>query len=1392
MKLNNNWIFNKDDKKWTSKSEGLNKDDFESLKQDFESFRFYQKCLSGSTYVSVQSKRNGDENNSNINDIYEILKYQEHKSFYFNGLQYIESPSQIPNDSILIDNTDKITDVFTKNFSDYNFSLKNLHSPERLIKDQKKNLHYVDLATTTLIDNINQKFNSLIIDNVNVKEGHRILVKNQYSIVNLNTNTDPKTIFIGYYEVENITGTVTTYRVWNSQNGIYKFTEGRLVREKDLDIYEDVSRYSIVVKLGDLYTSTQFKVTRLLNGYYPLFNSTKQTWLNSNEFGDPVHFKETNNYVLRNRIDYNNLYELVLNSTIKTENQTLLINDNDSIFEYFIPERIITVGEFGSIIIHQKDITTIISNKYKYTLNQIVETSKYYWICGDNGILLRVNKWNLEIKRIKINNILTNFNSISFFDDLKGVVVGDFNQIWYSKNGGDLWEKIELKDFDGFNYNTVTWNKIDRFYVGGDNGVFIEFKSNLDKWFAYKRRISKLLNGLDNEFILLDNIKKLHSYEYNNSSFIVISTEYGKIFIYDINNSLSNQDFLAVEDFNLKIEDDIFSIFYDNNIIYFTTFESIYKFDLTLGNIQNNTNILQVSFIKEFEQNGVNDIYVHNNSVILCGNFSLWKKWNITLEDIWDDKFFERIKPRLLFMDYDVGSKLYWFDDFNQYRLPERIQIEENKLTGSLEFTKNTNTIITNGLTQSYDELNWIEYWCDRQKTFEYYTNLDDSNIVKPSFLFKYASELGKTFSYTQNEITTNINDIIGLAPNLIDKFDSVKDRNSRFRNIGIPIDLSNNNFNLYFKDYLGIWRISLNSDDTIPNKGDVLYINSDVFEGKFIVNKIISTQSQLIENMGTGATLSFSISGLSPGDTVQLFYEDIELTNLITYNISDSIQTFNASIFNSVNNFSINSGFSADISQNDIIITSPIGSIYNNELITISASAGTYSITSFSSGVDSIFKTDYYLYFYTDFGLDIVNDIVNLNIIEILNLNKFENIENLVSKLNKHYLNLSYDSTLVSDGLTQSLLIDPKYSQFSAYYNIQTKIIVTEDDTTEYIEEIRYPKSFLNFGYSPTYNILNYLNNLDSNIFQPNKVIHSMPNWNNIPGPQLIPGDLENQIFIDIGIETNKLKFGKNLKYIWDTLLPWIFVDIVISGPSQNNIQSERMLIIDKYYDEINDWYILEFDKKINYSLNSDIDFINIYSRRTLQQISDDLQYINNIHRTDWLISTSYLNGTPNGQWSNLESKINFKLPTDSYTKYLLGDSDFTKNITGVIYRDYKEELSTQIVNLNKEFELKISLLSNFNGDYRISFNKKHYLETGDYILIYGDYISNQQSEILGFHNITKVNDFSFTIDVDFVLLTQQNLNVKIVKIDSFLNYQPIDIFDLGITDKKLKKAVK
>lgn len=1457
MNLNNNWSRNVDTGKWTPLMDSLKKTDFDALKEDFKSYRFYQKCLSGSTYVGVNSSDVGSNQKSRIENVYDILNLSNSvQSYYYdniglNPLNYIQPYSGVlPLNPSVISTTGSLDSFSNKILPDYNFTLKNLFTPERLISDQKENIFYVDVATIENIEDLSVSFTGLVLDGVTLKEGHRVLIKDQIELVTIPTSTNPDTFFGGYYEINETIGTNTTYRIPSSENGIYIFKGGRLVRTTDLDSYENLVRYSICVKLGQTNFERQFKLRRLNNGFFPEYYSGNL--YPGGPVGESVYFEESHNWVLRQRVDYNNLFELSLQDTLKHATQSLVVeiisSSQSFTYSYTIPERTITIGEFGSIISDQEGITNFINNKFKTTLRSISETSRYYWICGDDGILLKVDKIDFTIKRIELkfpnstqqpsDVVITPLLSVEFYNDLRGVVVGKFNQIWVTSDGGFKWSQIYLSDFDGYNYNKVLFSSIDKFYVGGDNGVFIEFEYYLGKWSAYKRRISRYLDGLDDEYLLVDDITDMVYFTSGTNSFIGIGCELNQLFLYDISNSLSTTySFLYLENTTgTNNFGDISGLTWisSTSSLFFSTFENIWSVNPLSGFLGlSNSNVLSTTFSVFATQSAINSIRSYNDELVYTGNFSLWQKINLvgTTASVYDSGFFDRLRPRLLFMDYDIGSKLYWFDDFGQYRIPNRYEVPVSYLINSgsnsyIGFSNNTNTIIDT-ITVTYSENNWITYFKDRQKTFQYYSNLEDAFKVEPSFTFSSSDAVGMTFSYSTISVTTDYLNIVNLMPSATppNSVSSVT-QSSRFREIvGLPIVAPVTNFDLFFYDYLGIWYKNFNLNDIIPEIGDVLNISSDIFEGNFIINRSF-TQS-VVSVPGNPAQCTFNfVSSVSAGMTFSVSYLGTPLCSAVTAS-SNSKPLFVNDIVSAINLDTSITGFSAIQSgPSQMVVTSPVGSIYNGNPLTPS---GSYpfllgGLPLFLGGSDPTYTLDCYFYFYTDFNENILNNIPNsLTGFTVRDLNKYPLTPNGLTSseyfrdnFNKHYISYSYDCEIVTDNFvpllttTQSFRITPKYSQYSAYYNLQAKINVLDTLSNNYSDEIKYATGFLNFGYSPTYNLLSYLNYINPIEYVPSKEFLSMPNWIGIPGPDNLSYTTQSGIWIDVGLETNKINFGIDLKYIWDSLLKWTFIDVNLNWTNSLSFKTERLIIIDKYYDSVNGYWVIELHDSLrsdypgsfpgsgNNPFYNNIDSVDILSRRRLDQISSDLQYINRLQRPDWLVSESYANppsiGGITGTWSNYETDIDFKIPTDSYTKILCSDSSIIRDLTGVLYTDFKYELAMQVTKLDSEFEFNVTSVGLNGSNYVFNFSEPHLLNDNDYIIV--SMIGSQSvypSTLLGYHNISVLNDYSIQLPVSGTLFPSiPNFSIFYTKKDYFFNFQPIDLFDIGIGDKKVKQSVE
>ena len=934
------WIYNKDKSKWEVKSGSLSKSSFDTYKQELSSTRFYAKCLSGATYLPT----------NDLSDIYDTLKYKDKKNWFIpiSSSQYSETPMPIDDATpIESDNSDLYYD---KNLTDYNLTLKNKFTPNKLIKDSIDNYYYVDISTTEQID-ITDSFLRGKIDGVRLLKGHKILVKDQKTKSSLDNSTDPDTFFVGNYTKLEQIGLTTEYEYYNEENGIYEFDGEFLIKVSEFDEYENAFRYSVVTKLGS-NVGKQFHLSRLLNGYYP------------NE-SEPKEFLEHKNWMIRNKLDYNNICGRNYYESLKHSVQSIDIAD----ISYSIPERTISVGEFGVILNTQSefgDISNIIKNKFKVDLFSVTETKLFYWTCGQKGTLLRVNKHDFKIEKIKLPKIITSLNCVRFLTDKKGIVVGDFNTILITNDGGNIWEKIDVSKFSNFDYNKCIYYSPTKFFVVGENGVFIEFEKSISGFKAYKRRLSKFTERLEDEYLLVDDINDIISanidwnLEFNgvdtniNDDFIFITTNDNNIIMYDINENFKDFKFLYL-DFNDNYGDitnivkgkskeveyefmshkfgstlndteysytnklfieytsltnfkvgDMINIYdvSDSDIIndytdidtttgldftilekiptlsgekivfnvtstistpitettgkskliitpdefYFSSdtgvhifsFENFSKLDTTTG-IYNMVGIKPLNTINPLVNNVVeidnkyyNDLFNYDDvssdeELILTGNESLLKSYDydintISLNDIIDSGFYDRNKSKMLFMNYDIASKLNFFRDNGEYRLPEPIIFDITSTISGINFLSNI------------EELNWIDYWKDSLQTFKYNTisGLDESTKVLFSTDFTLKGNTAYKKQILPGDISVDNIDILNLAPEI--DFDD-----NRFYGTSTIIAPTSTK-ELFLYKYLMIVRVS----DVYPiDISDVIEISckgSDgnvIIETNLIVNRI-------------------------------------------------------------------------------------------------------------------------------------------------------------------------------------------------------------------------------------------------------------------------------------------------------------------------------------------------------------------------------------------------------------------------------------------------------------------------------------------------------------------------------------------------------------------------
>ena len=1469
------WSFNNDSNKWYNSTDNLVKDTFNYLKQELSSTRLYSKALSGSTYVRI----------NNFEDIYDSISSWKPKNWYIDsfGSKYSYTLKPLTNPTPV--NKLSLYD-YIRNINEYGLTLKNLFTPERLSKEQLKNYIQVDVATIEKID-LSKTYKNLTIDGILIQPGHKILVKDQVSTINLNSNKDPNTYFKGDWEIVENLGGVITYLYLNNENGVYIYDKSRLTKTEDLNTYDKTSNCSIFIKLGNSNFEKQFHLKRMRNGFFP-----------TSDLNEPMEFVENKNWLLRNRVDYNNLFEINYQDILKSPQNTYKIED----ITYTIPERVISIGEFGIILNNQNGISNIIPNKYKNYLRGISEVEKYYFICGDDGLLLKVRKHDFNINRINIDTY-SNLKSISFFNNLRGVIVGEFNSIYITIDGGENWKRLRIPNFDSYNYYKVIFSDYSKFYVVGRGGVFIEF-SDENGWNAYKRRISKQIDD-DDEILLSDHINDIYktninwnlNYSFssntipNNKDIILLSTDSNNIICYDLNDT-TDKEFIYLD---LGGEyGDIKNItgIYGSNSFYFSNDLGIYKFNiddfkkLGIGNSFSNSSLITKT--PELIFNGyANNLYDYNGTDLLfCGNYSLTKTYNYIIKQIseLDINFNSRLKPKLLFMDYDIGGKLNFFTDEGDYRLPNSVSFDKNFVNVNSKFS--FSNIVYGATAPSFmtqSEVNWVDYYLDSKKTFRYNsTNLNKESIVL----------ISKTFSGTRYNITATVSNVITdynivskLAPTI--KYSGLS--SSKYRSNENIVDYPVSDISLFLYDDIMILGVtnsttSLSYNYFLATEGDVLKISSNVIEGDFIINRVY--------NKANVGRFYYMYSNFNEN-----IISDLKSDNNITFT---NLNRF-SNIDNLINNFNNHPiGISYKMTEDDININ--INPNFNN-LTSYYNLATNFNYT--STAYSKNYLRDNYLL--TGFRYSIPNGtmskpleinineniesssdiIVNLSLMHrnlnqiVVNLmgpsgeilNVFNGASYSVSDLNGKISRFNstkfrYSSSNILD--TSNYYTDENYAYYTdpfGFYmnksigvgfdefksttsnfsdlllnnsskgNWKLCVMHYQPDSNTKVnslynsgislvggtikETLKYRDSFLKFGYTPTYNILDYLtfinknNNLNPNFYATKEYL-SMPVYKNIP----INNNSDSIWINHYGITAsynlypndNKIYFGENLKFEWETIFKNTFVDLVIYQPNGSNdghgiggtFSSNQMLVMDKYYDSDKNKYVISFHKKLNYELNTPLNggSIDINSRRSLLEISKDLNNLNNIQKSEVTTRLSEPDdkgvSTTGIDYKNYGSELTFKISTDSYTKILLNDADTTQLLSGILYTDYKNELALNMTQLDRSYNIPIQNTINYNGKLMIICSEKHDLSKDDGFILefnggtWSSQILNQH--YFGYNSVDLVLDeYKFVTNINYgtdIFVGSDTGYVKYLRKDPFLNYEPVDLIDVSL-NKRSKQSI-
>jgi hypothetical protein len=508
------WDYSSVNDNWEKRVEKLDKRVYNFLRQEIEDVRFYSKCLDGISYIPVPE----------LDNLYDVMNYKTNETYKINS-EYSSNFSDTDITGGIPIGSGDLSDVGShyRYNEEYGYTMKNLFTPKRLI-DDSTNYLTVDIATT---DSISLTKKPLVIDGVTVKEGHRVLVKNNITNSTISSDIDPEEYFShNYYFVKEI-GNNSTYFYFNSENGIYRIIDGYLVRTTDLDTYLTNIRYSVHVIMGT-NTHIQQHLSRLKSGNFPLVSNN-----------DPIEFNIKENHIVRNSLEYRN--------TLDNEFYCGIVQNKESVNilgkTYQIPERFISVGDFGVIINYQDDYSNVIKNKFKEDLKDIVALSDKYLTIGDNGTLLSLNKLSLDPIFIEMDSFET-FNSINFIDDFRGLIVGN-NGLILSTRDQYTWQQIDV-DIDN-DLNKVNFVDLSRAIIVGDNGIVKGLTLNNNKNTLEDIEL-KTKSTLFNEKRVLEDLTDIDNLKIEKKSFLYDGTDW-----VDIEKSIGGSDFTF--DFRFKPTD---------------------------------------------------------------------------------------------------------------------------------------------------------------------------------------------------------------------------------------------------------------------------------------------------------------------------------------------------------------------------------------------------------------------------------------------------------------------------------------------------------------------------------------------------------------------------------------------------------------------------------------------------------------------------------------------------------------------------------------------------------------------------------------------------------------------------------------------------------------------
>ena len=246
-----------------------------------------------------------------------------------------------------------------------------------------------------------------------------------------------------------------------------------------------------------------------------------------------------------------------------------------------------------------------------------------------------------------------------------------------------------LNELNNLSFNSVYYYSLNKIYIGGESGLFLELNYNSitsNKFTSNIITVSKFLTATD-EYKLIEDINSIYHTKINNWSLTYSTVGVGitsskdclflccnnnNLIIYEINNFVPEHDFIYIG-WSQSIGDiTTITKVADSSQIILSANKTI-SFDINqISTIDNIKNLVNPNTYSVLYNDKSNKIFDYNGNLYNVGNIGLSNVYNyatFSYVNI-DSTLSARFSPKMLFLDYDIATKMNFFDSNFNYRLP--------------------------------------------------------------------------------------------------------------------------------------------------------------------------------------------------------------------------------------------------------------------------------------------------------------------------------------------------------------------------------------------------------------------------------------------------------------------------------------------------------------------------------------------------------------------------------------------------------------------------------------------------------------------------------------------------------------------------------------------------